>query len=237
MYNVRKSKNQVTYPIEMAWAAVAAADRINHHEYVKNVQVNYSDDDNSIPEIVKEPNKVLAKRILNNQTLLIEEDNEFGIKLNEHYKGLLFRALGNNNNAVLNEFLSRVSEIVLKKEVNEYDIAVMCSLPCSYRREVMRESANERMATKAHLSKYIGQEGSKHLLKIVVEQVAYSNRYSSHIITAFNGDNIIKFFTSKDPQEFPVGTELTVKGTIKRNAINERFNSEETWLSRVAVIS
>lgn len=239
MYKSRQAKNQVTFPISLAWVAVAAADRVNKQEYVKTIQVSYIDSEDAVnqPQIIKEPNKVLARRFLADLNTIIDEDREFGNKLAEHFKGLLFRALGNNGGTAINEFLDRVSGIVVKTEVTEYDLAVMSSLPASYRRELARENINERMNSRAHLSKHIGQEGTKHLLKIIVEQIVYSERYASHIVTAFNGDNIIKFFTSKDISDFPIGKEITVKGTIKRNSVNDRFGSEESWLNRVAVIA
>ena len=231
------SKAKVTFPIELVWAAVAAADRVNGGEYVKMV-TSYAPAGDILANSFmaqKRTNRDLTYSFLDKPETMLPEDHEFGRTLHDHYKGLLFRQLGAGTNMPVNTFLDAVSNIVAKTRAGAYDVAIMASLPSSYRRELERDAVRERLEAKGAASKFIGQEGSKHVLKIVTETVFYSDKYDSHIVTATAGTDIVKFFTSKDKAQFPLGQEIVIKGSVKRHGVNRGVN--ETWFNRVAVLN
>ena len=218
-YTVR---NQVTFPISLAWAAVCGADRINGGEYVNQNSCN-------IPVGVKF-NKAIAYELLENPGAITEEDKQQGNELAKHFAGLLFRSIKGN---VGNGFLDTIAGIVGKDEVTKFDVACMAALPKTYKKDIVRESINERQQKLACTSEYIGTEASKHELDVEVIDSVYSRNYNIWIVTATDGVNTIKFSTAHDQTIFPVGEKIRVKGSVKRHSINDRTGAKETWLTRV----
>ena len=99
-----------------------------------------------------------------------------------------------------------------------------------------REENVERQQALAPVSEYIGAEGSRQTLKIRTLETFFSAKFNCHIVTAQSGTNLVKFFTAKDITDFAVGKEISIKGTVKRFAVNDRTGAKETWLNRVKVI-
>ena len=218
-YTVRK---QVTFPISLAWAAVCGADRINGGEYINQNSYN-------VPVGAKF-NKAIAYELLENPGAITEEDKQLGEDLAKHFSGLLFRTLKGNIN---NGFLDTIAGIVAKEEVTKFDVACMAALPKTYKKDVVRESVNERQQKLAATSEYIGTEASKHELDVEVIDSVYSRNYNIWIVTATDGVNTVKFSTAHDQTIFPVGEKIRIKGSVKRHSVNDRTGAKETWLTRV----
>jgi len=212
---------QTTYPIELAWAAVCGADRVNLQEYYN--QNSYSSTQFTF-------NKVIAYQLLAEPELIQPEDKEFGAKLAEHFKGLLFRTL---TGGTQNGFLDTIANIVAKEEVSKFDVACMAALPKTYRKDLIKEAKTEKQQTLASTSEYIGAVGSKQELAVELIDSIYSRNYNIYINTATDGMNVIKFTTAHDASVFPVGEKIRVKGAVKKQEINNRTGAKETWLTRV----
>ena len=213
---------QATYDIDIAWAAVAGADRINGGNYIN--QNTYP-----IPEGGKF-NKAIAYDLAENPQLLTEEDKNLGALMHEHFKGLLMRKLAG---PITNGFLDNIAEIVAKDKVSRFDIACMAALPRTYRKDLEREAKTAREQSMITTSEYLGQVGSKQRVSVEIMDMVYSRNYNIHIVTATDGTNIIKFSTAHDPARYPKGQKITISGTIKRCLENDRTGVKETWLTRV----
>lgn len=217
-----KARTQVTYPIELAWAAVAGADRINGGEYLNQ---------NSHPfPAGGKFNKAIAYELLENPGAISDEDQEIGKQLSRHFAGLLFRTL---QGGAQNGFLDTIANIVAKEQVTKFDVACMAALPKTYKKDIVRETINERQQKLAATSQHIGMEASKHELDVEVIDSIYSKNYNIWIVTATDGVNTVKFSTAHDHTIFPVGEKIRIKGSVKRHDINNRTGAKETWLTRV----
>lgn len=229
-------KSSTRFNINDAWAAVAHADRINQGQYV-NDRTYFQPG-----EVVKNQNKTLAYQALDRQEIITDEDRKMGEMLASHFAGLLFRTIkGNtpNPNALVGtqpSFMDTVANIVAMKEVGKYEVACMSCLPNTYRKDLEKEKRAEKMLELSAKSEYIGMEGSKQEIQVRVLETFYSQKYASLIVTAVRGNDIVKFFTSKDVAEFPKNQDITVKGSVKRTSVNERTGGKETWLTRVKVV-
>jgi hypothetical protein len=218
MPSIRK---QITYPIELAWAAVCGADRINLQEYYN--QNTYSSNQVKF-------NKVIAYELLAEPENIQPEDKEFGAKMAEHFKGLLFRTL---TGGTQNGFLDTIANIVAKEEVSKFDVACMAALPKVYRKDLTKEIKTEKQQALASTSEYIGTIGSKQELAVEIIDSIYSRNYNIYINTATDGANVIKFTTVHDATVFPQGEKIRIKGAVKKQEINNRTGAKETWLTRV----
>ena len=219
-------KSTATYPVDLAWAAVAAADRVNGSKYV-NDQTYFSPDETRL-----KTNKAIAYEFLDNPETLTDEDRNRGQELADHFKGLLFAALGKP----LQGFLETVNKINTMEAVGRFEVACMAALPRTYRNDCERKARDEQMMAWAVDSDYIGQEGSRQILNVRIVETFYSQKFMSLIVTAKRGKDIVKFFTSKPAELFVKNTDITVRGTVKRNAVNDRTGAKESWLNRVQVI-
>jgi hypothetical protein len=223
--SARKIVNNKPFPISLVWAAIAGADRINEGKYINTL---YNDDP------VFKLNKDLALDFCISPFTLTDEDKALGEKLAAHFSGLLFKTL---SGPIANGFMSTIANIVGMENVGKYEIACMACLVNVYRKDLVREQHKEKMDTLSLKSEYLGQEGSKQELIAEIVETFYSRKYESLIVTAIAGNNVIKFFTSKDKELFPLNGLVTLKGTVKRNSINDRNGSKESWLTRVKVVN
>jgi hypothetical protein len=210
------------YDIEVAWAAVAAADRVNGGKYINQNSFPY-------PEGCKF-NKAIAYDMCEAPHQLLVEDKELGVKLHEHFQGLLFKRL---TGSLTNGFLNNIADVVSKKQVNRFDVACMSALVKTYRQDIEREKKLAREQDMASTSEYIGLVGAKKMVNVEIIDIIYSKNYNTHIITATDGTNMIKFMTSQDPALYVKGSNITIQGSIKRCAENDRTGVKETWLNRV----
>lgn len=228
MSSVSPSRNIVNkkpFPISLVWAAIAGADRINEGKYFNTIYTG-------APE--SNLNKNLALDFCISPFTLTDEDIAMGEKLSAHFSGLMFKTL---SGPISSGFMATIANIVVMDHVGKYEIACMACLVNVYRKDLEREQHNEKMTALSANSDFIGQEGSKQELTAEIIETFYSKKYESLIVTAVTGKNIIKFFTSKDKELFPVNGKVNLKATVKRNSINDRNGSKESWLTRVKVIS
>jgi hypothetical protein len=224
--SARKIVNNKPFPISLVWAAIAGADRINEGKYI-NLSGAYS-----VPPGPK-LNKDLAMDFCISPFTLTDEDKAMGEILASHFSGLLFKTL---SGPISNGFMSTIANIVAMENVGKYEIACMACLVNVYRKDLVREQHKEKMDTLSANSEYLGQEGTKQEVTAEIVETFYSRTYESLIVTAMAGTNVVKFFTSKDKELFPLNGKVTLKGTVKRNSINNHNGAKESWLTRVKVI-
>jgi hypothetical protein len=221
----RNIGNKKPFPISLAWSAIAGADRINEGKYFNTIY-------NNVPEI--KLNKNLALDFCISPYTLTDEDKVLGEKLAAHFSGLLFKTL---TGPIANGFMSTIANIVAMENVGKYEIACMACLVNVYRKDLVREQHKEKIDALSANSEYLGQEGSKQELIAEIVETVYSRTYECLIVTAIAGGNVVKFFTSKDKELFPLNGKVTLKGTVKRNSINDRNGVKESWLTRVKVVN
>lgn len=216
--------NKKPFPISLAWSAIAGADRVNEGKYINTL---YSGDS------VFKLNKDLALDFCVSPFELTDEDRAMGEKLAAHFSGLLFKTL---SGPIASGFMSTIANIVAMDNVGKYELACMACLVNVYRKDLVREQHKEKMDTLSLKSEYLGMEGSKQELTAEIVETFYSRKYESLIVTAIAGTNVVKFFTSKDKELFPLNGKVNLKGTVKRNSINDRNGAKESWLTRVKVV-
>jgi hypothetical protein len=225
--SARNIGNKKPFPINLAWSAIAGADRINEGKYV-NISGTYLQPPG--PKL----NKDLALDFCISPFELTAEDKALGETLASHFSGLLFKTL---TGPISNSFMSTIANIVTMDTVGKYELACMACLVNVYRKDLMREQHKAKMDALSANSEYLGQEGTKQEVTAEIVETFYSRTYESLIVTAMAGTNVVKFFTSKDKELFPINGLVTLKGTVKRNSINNHNGAKESWLTRVKVVN
>jgi hypothetical protein len=137
-----------------------------------------------------------------------------------------------------NGFEDTVGNILNKKEVDNYGISVLASLPNSMRIQKQRDDMDDFYEDMRQSSEYVGKVGSRGAFSLFIKDVKYIAKYGIHLVTAVESDqNLIKFFWSKDPDisDLIVGKSMRVTGFVKEQSISKFSNCKETVLNRVKI--
>jgi hypothetical protein len=209
-------KPVLNYNANDVWAAACQAQQVNG-SYVK---ISTLTEDQLTTGV--RSNREIIVSLMENATEILDENYEQGLKVRQYYQGLTFKVL---KGIKLNDFDNNVMLISNRDVITEnFDLAVIASLPNSYVRAVARDNVDQRI--KFATGGYISKPGLKAtLIKLEVLKSIFSHRYNVNFITGVTPADEVVFFSYKE--SIPVGQNIIVNGTVKAH----RDNS--TQLSRV----
>ena len=209
----RYQKPVLNFNADDVWSAACAAQRMNGN-YIKAIA----------PGVEQQTNRQIVENLLTDTFSITDEDREQGLKVRAFYQALTFKILQGKH---LNEFDNNAMVISNRDVItNNYDLAVIASLPSCYERGVVRQSADQRInfATGG----FIGKVGDKVKLEIEVIKCTYSQMYNVFFVTGISTNDQPVFFSYKE--KVPTGDTMNIAGTVKAHRDNI------TQLNRVKVI-
>jgi hypothetical protein len=216
---VKRIASKEFTPEEVFGAAVAAQEL--NKSYIK-VPVYSTPDADGNYKIVNKPNKEEMRDILMNKTMTPEQIEQ-GKVVRFHYQGLLLRLVGNQ----INDFQTTALKVASKEmfnDVDNYDLAVIASLPSCYARDL----ANETVTELAKGSKHIGTVGSKVMGEFEIVKSIFSMKWQSWIINAKMGNDMFFFFFRED---LGTGSKKFLSAQVKGHG-----DDNVTKLGRVKII-
>jgi len=211
-------KPVLNYNADDVWAAACQAQQVNG-SYVKLSALT----ENQLTNGVRS-NRELIVSLMEDTTKITDENREQGLKVRKYYQGLTFKVL---KGIKLNDFDNNVMLISNRDVITEnFDLAVIASLPNSYVRAVERDNVDQRI--KFATGGFIGKAGDKITQKIEIVKQIWSTKWDTHYITGINDKDQVLFFSHKNLLE--VGKSVTIEGTVKSH------REDSTQLNRVKVI-
>ena len=211
-------KPVLNYNADDVWAEACQAQQVNG-SYVKLSALT----ENQLTTGVRS-NRELIVSLMEDTTKITDENREQGLKVRKYYQGLTFKVL---KGIKLNDFDNNVMLISNRDVITEnFDLAVIASLPNSYVRAVERDNVDQRI--KFATGGFIGKAGDKITQKIEVVKQIWSTKWDTHYITGINDKDQVLFFSHKNLLE--VGKSVTIEGTVKSH------REDSTQLNRVKVI-
>jgi hypothetical protein len=211
-------KPVLNYNADDVWAAACQAQQVNG-SYVKLSALT----ENQLTTGVRS-NRELIVSLMEDTTKITDENREQGLKVRKYYQGLTFKVL---KGIKLNDFDNNVMLISNRDVITEnFDLAVIASLPNSYVRAVERDNVDQRI--KFATGGFIGKAGDKITQKIEIVKQIWSTKWDTHYITGINDKDQVLFFSHKNLLE--VGKSVTIEGTVKSH------REDSTQLNRVKVI-
>jgi hypothetical protein len=211
-------KPVLNYNADDVWAAACQAQQVNG-SYVKLSALT----ENQLTNGVRS-NRELIVSLMEDTTKITDESREQGLKVRKYYQGLTFKVL---KGIKLNDFDNNVMLISNRDVITEnFDLAVIASLPNSYVRAVERDNVDQRI--KFATGGFIGKAGDKITQKIEIVKQIWSTKWDTHYITGINDKDQVLFFSHKNLLE--VGKSVTIEGTVKSH------REDSTQLNRVKVI-
>jgi hypothetical protein len=211
-------KPVLNYNADDVWASACQAQQVNG-SYVKLSALT----ENQLTTGVRS-NRELIVSLMEDTTKITDESREQGLKVRKYYQGLTFKVL---KGIKLNDFDNNVMLISNRDVITEnFDLAVIASLPNSYVRAVERDNVDQRI--KFATGGFIGKAGDKITQKIEIVKQIWSTKWDTHYITGINDKDQVLFFSHKNLLE--VGKSVTIEGTVKSH------REDSTQLNRVKVI-
>jgi hypothetical protein len=208
----RYQKPVLNFNADDVWGAACQAQRMNG-SYIKAIA----------PGVEQQTNRQIVEKLLADPFTITDEDREQGKKVRAFYQAYTFKILQGKQ---LSEFDNNAMLISNRDVItNNYDLAVIASLPSCYERGVKRQSVDQRVSFAK--GGFIGAVGNKVSATIEVIKSVYSSKWVTNYITGITSDDQVVFFSYRT--ELPIGAMLDICGTVK----SHRDNS--TQLNRVKV--
>jgi hypothetical protein len=202
------------FTADQVWGSAVAADRINGG-YIK--EPVYS---RNLDVIEKEPNKVIVKRWLRENTFgaVTEADIEQGRAVRHYFNGLLLKELSGK----INDFERQALKIAQKDEFtgrDMLDFAIVSCLPAAMLRDQSRKELDSSIRSSTQLNAAVGDkiQGEIHVVKSY-----YSREYNKVRITATLGDSYVDFWFGT-ALEGRVGIKAKVKAQRGDNTTQLNF--------------
>ena len=208
----RYQKPVLNFNADDVWGAACQAQRMNG-SYIKAIA----------PGVEQQTNRQIVEKLLADPFTITDEDREQGKKVRAFYQAYTFKILQGKQ---LSEFDNNAMLISNRDVItNNYDLAVIASLPSCYERGVKRQSVDQRVSFAK--GGFIGAVGNKVSATIEVIKSVYSSKWVTNYITGITSDDQVVFFSYRT--ELPIGAMIDICGTVK----SHRDNS--TQLNRVKV--
>jgi hypothetical protein len=216
----RYQKPVLNYNADTVWAAACTAQRING-AYVKLSMISESD-----PEMDRKSNRQIIESLMTDATPITDEDREQGKKVRKYYQALTFKIL---KGIKLSEFDNTAMLISNRDIINDnYDVAVIASLPSCYERGVKRDNVDQRV--KFATGGYIGRVGDKVTFTVEIAKTNYSQKWNTNYVTGITTDDQAVFFAYNHIDNVEIGKTYTFFGTVRAHRDNL------TQLNRVKVV-
>ena len=213
-------KPVLNFNADDVWSAACQAQRVNG-TYVKEGQTSELN-----PDVITKTNRQLVIELMADTTQITDENCEQGKKVRKYYQAFTFKIL---KGIKLSEFDNTAMLISNRDIINDnYDVAVIASLPSCYERGVKRDNVDQRV--KFATGGYIGNISDKVTVTIEVLKTVYSQKWNTNYFTGITSDDQVVFFAYNGTGKLDIGDTYTIQGTVK----SHRDNS--TQLNRVKFI-
>jgi hypothetical protein len=140
--------------------------------------------------------------------------------------------------ANINDFESNVLQNIGGETVEKFGVAVLASLPNSFRVLQKRQGLDDFFEEHRKSSEFVGKIGERLRFPAFIKDVKFIAKYNIHLVTCLtNENNIIKFFFNREPdiQELIEGKNVTLTGKVKTHDVSKFSNCKETVFNYVKI--
>ena len=210
-------KPVLNYNADDVWAAACQAQQVNG-SYVKLSALT----ENQLTSGVRS-NRELIVSLMEDTTKITDDNQEQGLKVRKYYQALTFKIL---KGIKLSEFDNTAMLISNRDIINDnYDVAVIASLPSCYERGVKRDGVDQRV--KFASGGFIGRVSDKVKVTVEILKTSYSQQWNTNYVTGITSDDQAVFFAYNHIDNVEIGKTYTFFGTVKAHCDNS------TQLNRV----
>ena len=161
----------------------------------------------------------------------VEQANQI---VDEFKQELIAKKLGSN----INDFESNVLQNISNETVEKFGVAVLASLPNSFRVLQKRQGLDDFFEQNRKTSNFVGKIGERLKFAVDVKDVKFIAKFNIHLVTCINGDgNIVKFFFNREPDIAGIleGKKVMLTGKVKTHDISKFSQCKETVFNYVKI--
>ena len=138
----------------------------------------------------------------------------------------------------LNDFEQSVLNSLGNETTDTFGVAVIASLPNSFRVLQKRQGLDDFFDTHRKSSVFVGKIGERLRFPCFIKDVKFIAKYNIHLVTCLTKDkNIVKFFFNREPniQGIIEGKDVILTGKVKTHDISKFSNCKETVFNYVKI--
>ncbi len=154
--------------------------------------------------------------------------------VDEFKQELIAKKLSSN----INDFESNVLQNISNETVEKFGVAVLASLPNSFRVLQKRQGLDDFFDTHRKSSEFVGKIGERLRFPAYIKDVKFIAKYNIHLVTCLTKEkNIVKFFFNREPdiQGIIEGKDVTLTGKVKTHDISKFSNCKETVFNYIKI--
>ena len=138
----------------------------------------------------------------------------------------------------LNDFEQSVLNSLGNETTDTFGVAVIASLPNSFRVLQKRQGLDDFFDTHRKSSVFVGKIGERLRFPCFIKDVKFIAKYNIHLVTCLTKDkNIVKFFFNREPDSQGIieGKDVILTGKVKTHDISKFSNCKETVFNYVKI--
>jgi len=138
----------------------------------------------------------------------------------------------------INDFETNVLQSISNENVEKFGVAVLASLPNSFRVLEKRQGLDDFFDEHRKTSEFVGKIGERIRFPAHIKDVKFIAKYNIHLVTCLTDENnIVKFFFNREPdiQRLIEGKDATLTGKVKTHDVSKFSNCKETVFNYVRI--
>lgn len=138
----------------------------------------------------------------------------------------------------INDFESNVLQSIGNETVEKFGVAVLASLPNSFRVLQKRQGLDDFFDEHRSTSEFVGKIGERLRFPCFIKDVKFIAKYNIHLVTCLTKEkNIVKFFFNREPdiQGIIEGQDVMLTGKVKTHDVSKFSQCKETVFNYVKI--
>ena len=138
----------------------------------------------------------------------------------------------------INDFESNVLQSIGNETVEKFGVAVLASLPNSFRVLQKRQGLDDFFDEHRSTSEFVGKIGERLRFPCFIKDVKFIAKYNIHLVTCLTKEkNIVKFFFNREPdiQGIMEGKDVILTGKVKTHDVSKFSQCKETVFNYVKI--
>lgn len=183
-------------------------------------------------------NKTAIMNYVIGETPMPEINDNIIEQVTEIVESFKLELIGKKMSGRINDFETNVLQSISNETVEAFGVAVLASLPNSFRVQFKRQTLDDWFDAHRKTSEFVGVIGERIKLPVHIKDVKFISKYSIHLVTCVDtNQNILKFFFNKEPDISGIieGKDAMLTGKVKTHDISKFSNCKETVFNYVRI--
>ena len=183
-------------------------------------------------------NKTTILNMLEGTSDLMEISEESKAQANDIVESFQQELIAKKLSSTINDFEQNVLQSLGNETVEKFGVAVLASLPNSFRVLQKRQGLDDFFDAHRKSSEFVGKIGERLRFPCFIKDVKFIAKYNIHLVTCLTKENnIVKFFFNREPdiQGIIEGKDVVLTGKVKTHDISKFSNCKETVFNYVKI--